>query len=107
MMENFFRRLKRKVAPCKHTEPSITHPLSIGEYTVNGTELLGVTLSWTGRPVPHERSHLTCLLCGEDFTRDGYLPKSLWARRYPPDETGWPTLHGERIGITPPENQHG
>ena len=97
-MRWFWKKL-RKVVPCKHTEPSITHPLNIGEYTVNGSELLGVTLSWTGRPVPLERSHLTCLLCGEDFTRDAYAPKAIWERRYPPDKDGWPTVDGERIPI--------
>lgn len=107
MMENFFRRLKRKVAPCKHTDSGVWMPLDIGEYTVNGKELLGVTLSWAATPVPYTRSFLTCHLCGEDFHRDGYLPGDLWHRDYPPDETGWPTLNGERIGITPPENQHG
>jgi hypothetical protein len=99
MLARLFHRAKVKITPCKHKQLSITHPLEIGEYSVNRVELLGVTMSWGGNPVPLNRSHLTCHLCGEDFTRDAYLPSTLWHRDYPPDETGWPTLNGERIEI--------
>lgn len=95
------RWFRKRAAPCKHTDYSITFPLEIGEYTSLGKELLGVSLSWVATPVPVERSRILCHLCGEEFTRDGYLPKSLWQRDYPPDENGWPTKDGEKIAIWP------
>ena len=92
-------RKQVKARLCKHTEKSIMHPLRANEFEIIKTDLLGVTLSWGGNPVPLQRSHLKCLLCGEEFTRDAYPVSGIWERDYPPDETGWPTNNGERIPI--------
>ena len=85
--------------PCKHKANTITFPLAIGEFSIHKTELLGVTLSWGGRPAPLMRAHVNCHLCGEDFIRDQTPIRNLWRDKYPVNDEGWPTHNGKPLPV--------
>ncbi len=90
----------RATCRCRSFDNSLSL-IGLDHFRVVSKKLLGVTLSWSAQPVPYEESTLECTKCGRVWKRNGYLPRALWERTYPPDDTGWPMLDGERMALAP------
>lgn len=94
-MSGFIRRLLGLKPKCDCPIP--------GKFESNGGfihhEVIGCTLSWSGRPAPMFRWKWLCGFCGRKGSSEGMLPEALWIKDYPLNEDGWPTKDGVKLPI--------
>jgi len=85
-MWNLFKRLFKKVKPCKCGWKCDDKFIQINKTWSIEQKCLGATLSWAATPVPLYKWTKTCLKCGRKEITSGYVP----LKSFPKDENGWP-----------------